>query len=264
MSNCQYGLFSLECGLALTHWSWSLFDLSHTLLSLLILIVLELVLGVDNLVFITITSQRLPEAQQSLARRLGLTVAVVSRLVLLAFAFWLVKLIQPIFHIGDHGVSIRDLILFFGGVFLIYTAVKELWVDVRGDHLSVAVGGASRSFLGVIIKIMLFDILFSLDSVITAVGVANEYWVMALAIIIAVIGMIILSDKLAYLIKHFWRIRLLALCFLVLVGLMLIFHGLEIEFAKSYIYVALFFSIFVEVINSLYEKVRARRQKDTV
>jgi predicted tellurium resistance membrane protein TerC len=228
----------------------------HIFVTFLLLTALEIVLGIDNLVFITIVSNKLPEKQQPTARRLGLGLAVITRLVLLAFAFWLVGLTEPLFHLDRFGVSARDLLLFVGGGFLIYTAAKELWESIiPTDALSIAPG---KRFTTVIVKIMLFDMLFSLDSVITAVGVAKEYWVMAAAIIVAVILMIIASDFLSHLIKTYWRIRLLALCFLVLIGIVLMLQSLHLEVAKSYLFVALTFSIFTEIISRLYERAQVK------
>lgn len=229
-------------------------------LTLLLLIVLELVLGVDNIVVITLISQRLPLKRQALARRVGLGFAIITRLILLAFAFALIKLVQPIFHLGDHPVSIRDLLLFFGGLFLLFTAIKELAHDIRGKKAEPVVS-AARTFWVAIFKIIAFDILFSLDSVITAVGVAKDYWVMAVAIIVAVLMMILASDILAYLIKTFWRIRLLALCFLGLVSFLLLSESVHLGFDRTYLYVALLFSIFVEAVNSLHEKFNSKRSR---
>lgn len=232
---------------------------AQTWVTLVILTLLEIVLGIDNLVFITIASSRLPLKRQPYARKLGLSLAVITRLLLLAFAFWLIKLVHPLFYVGDFGVSARDLLLIIGGLFLIYTAIKELVHDIRREKESKMVQ-APTSFFKVICIIMVFDILFSLDSVITAVGVANEYWIMATAIIIAIIFMIFSSDFVAHLIRTYWRIRLLALCFLILVGIILLLHGLHFDVPKAYLFAALFFSIFVEIINSLYEKFKGKNK----
>jgi len=232
----------------------------HIIGVFLLLVLLEIVLGVDNLIFITIVSNRLPENQQSIARRLGLGLAVISRLVLLAFAFWLIHLTEPLFHILTTGISARDLLLIIGGGFLIVTACKELLTDIFQKGSAKPLVHPGKTFLTVVIKIILFDILFSLDSVITAVGVASQYWVMALAIIVAVILMVVASDYLSRLIKIYWRIRMLALCFLILVGIMLLLHGCHIDVPRAYLYTALIFSIFVETINHLYEKFKEKKQ----
>lgn len=227
-------------------------------LTLLILTGLEIVLGVDNLVFLSLVSSRLPEGQRAYARRLGILFAMVTRLILLALAFWLVYLTKPVFHLGSHPVSIRDLFLFFGGLFLIWKAVDELrqtFHKASGHSFN----HASSRFYIVVIQIALLDMVFSLDSVMTAVGVTQHYWVMATAIIITMLMMLFASGYISRFILAFPRIRLLALCFISLIGLVLLVEGCGVHVPKSSIFIALIFAAFVETIHIFYDKVRQRK-----
>lgn len=225
----------------------------QTWLSLMVLSLLEIILGIDNLLFLTIVSGRLPLEQQAAARRIGLMLAMIMRLLLLAFAFLLISMTRPLFSIFDWHVSIRDLFLIFGGGFLLWKSI----VEMRRDCLSVVdlpTTTMTSSFIAVVSQIVLLDMVFSIDSVLTAVGIAKHYWVMATAIVIAVLFMLVASNYLSKVLQRYPRIRQLALCFLILIALILMVEGLGIHVAKSYIFVAFTFALFVEVIHIIYDK----------
>lgn len=220
------------------------------LISLLALVTLEIILGIDNLVFISILSSRLPQAQQKMARRVGLLLALITRLLLLASAVWLIHLTQPLFTVFNHGVSCRDLFLFFGGLFLLTKGTFEIHKEI--DSASRApLKVRYAAFVTVIVQIALFDILFSLDSILTAVGMTPHFVIMALAIIIAVIVMIIASEHIHYFIQQYPTIKMLALSFLLLIGTVLIADALSFHIPRGYIYFALFFSLLVETLNNI-------------
>ncbi|ACF13683.1 Integral membrane protein TerC [Chloroherpeton thalassium ATCC 35110] len=216
--------------------------------SLLTLTALEIVLGIDNLLFISLLTGKLPVSQQANARRTGLLLAVISRLALLASIAWLVGLSEPLFSVANHGVSLRDLILFGGGLFLLAKGTTEIHSTVEGTEESSKETKAT-SFWGVILQIMLLDVIFSLDSVITAVGMAKHLPVMAAAIVIAVIIMLFASSPLSHFIEEHVSVKVLALSFLILVGLTLIADGMGFHIPKGYLYFAIAFSVFVEILN---------------
>jgi predicted tellurium resistance membrane protein TerC len=225
--------------------------------SLLTLTALEIVLGVDNLVFIAILAARLPEERQARARQVGLGLALISRLALLASIAWIIGLTRPVLEILGHGVSWRDIILIAGGFFLLYKGTREIHHRLEGDASVEEVGPARASFTGIVLQIMVLDIVFSLDSVITAVGMANEFWVMATAIIIAVAIMLAASGPISGFIERHPTVKMLALSFLLLIGMTLVADGVGFHVPKGYIYAAIGFSISVEVLNQL----AARRRK---
>lgn len=208
-------------------------------LDLLILTILEIVLGIDNIVFIVLVSNRLPEVRrQVLARRIGLLLAMLMRLILLGVIFWLAHLTAPLFSIGSLDFSIRDLVEIIGGGFLVYKAIHELMEHSRAQN-DTSSSAKVALFWVVIIQIMIFDLIFSLDSVITAVAIAEYYTIMATAIIIAVIVMIVASEPVNYFIKKYVRVKLLALLLILLVGVMLMLHGFSIAFSEGYLYLAM-------------------------
>jgi predicted tellurium resistance membrane protein TerC len=229
-------------------------------LTLIVLTSLEIVLGVDNLVFLSLASSRLPTEQRANARRLGIMFAMVTRLILLALAFWLVYLTAPVFHVGTHPVSIRDIFLFFGGLFLIWKSIDEIRHSFRKAS-GKTFNHASKRFHTVVMQIALLDMVFSLDSVMTAVGVTRHYWVMATAIVIAMFVMLFSSGYMSRLILRFPRVRLLALCFLSLIGLVLLVEGCGVHVPKTSIFIALIFAVFVEAIHAFYERIK-KRNKD--
>jgi predicted tellurium resistance membrane protein TerC len=225
---------------------------------LLTLIALEIVLGIDNLVFISILSGRLPQEQQSKARKVGLAMALGTRLLLLATLAWIVTLTQPFLKIGGLHLSWRDLILLGGGLFLLYKGTHEIHNEVEGAEEEAGPERAGATFLGVVAQIAVIDIVFSLDSVITAVGMADDLWVMVVAVITAMMAMLVAADPLAKFVARHPTIKMLALSFLLLIGLMLVAEGLHFHIPKGYIYFALVFSVMVESLN---QWVRRRRRR---
>lgn len=209
---------------------------------------LEIVLGVDNIIFISILSGKLPPAQQPRARRLGLLGAMVTRVLLLFSLAWIIRLTEPWFSIMGHDISGRDLILILGGLFLLAKSTHEIHDKLEGED-----GHASRpvhaSFTTVIVQIMLLDIVFSLDSVITAVGMVDELWVMITAVVIAVAIMVVSAEPISAFVHRHPTVKMLALSFLLLIGLSLIAEGFDHHIPKGYIYFAMGFSVFVEAIN---------------
>ena len=225
--------------------------------SFLTLSVLEIVLGVDNLVFVALLAGRLPERQQARARRLGLALALLTRLALLGSIAWLVHLTEPVVALFGHGFSWRDIVLVAGGGFLLYKGTREIHLRVEGENEDP---GARLvvSFAGTVVQIMLFDIVFSLDSVITAVGIADELWVMVAAIIVAMALMLAASGPLASFIDRNASVKMLALSFLLLIGMMLVADGFGVHVPRGYVYAAMGFSGVVEALNLLAARRRRR------
>jgi predicted tellurium resistance membrane protein TerC len=219
--------------------------------SLLTLTALEIVLGIDNLVFIAILAGRLPAAQQHRARRVGLMLALGMRLALLGSIAWIIGLTQPLFAVFGHPVSLRDIVLGTGGLFLIYKGTIEIHRRFEGAGRGETATAESAGFLSVVVQIMLLDIVFSLDSVITAVGMANSFWIMAAAIVIAVALMLVASHPLAGFVERHPTIKMLALSFLLLIGMTLIADSAGFDVPKGYIYAAIGFSVAVEALNQL-------------
>ena len=222
--------------------------------SLLALVILEIVLGIDNLVFLAILTERLPQASRRRARHFGLTFAWMTRLLLLASAVWLVRLKTPLFHCFSLSFSIRDLFLLFGGLFLIAKATQEIHHEVEADLDEADLVGFKKpaaSFYGVVLQVGLMDIIFSLDSVLTAVGLTPYFWVMATAITIAIIIMLWASAPVSVFIEKHPTIKMLALSFLILIGVLLVADGFAFYIPRGYIYFAMGFSLGVEALNAL-------------
>lgn len=218
--------------------------------SLITLVILEAILGIDNLVFISILSSRLPADRQKSARRLGLSLAWITRLILLASVFWIISLTKPFFEIFGKGISWRDLFLILGGIFLLGKATHEIHNEIESISKPIHL----RKFSGfwvVISQIAVFDIIFSLDSILTAVGLTQQFWIMALAITIAILMMILASEPLTRFIQRHPTIKMLALSFLLLIGIMLVADGLDYHIPRGYLYFAVSFSLLVEWLNSL-------------
>lgn len=232
--------------------------LIHLIFSLLTLSILEIVLGIDNLIFIAILSNRLPRAKQKLARRLGLLFALATRLLLLGSVLWLVGLTKPLFTLLGQGFSGRDLFLIFGGLFLLFKGTHEIHNEFE-ESSEVSIKRAAASFVGIVIQIALMDIIFSLDSILTAIGMTQNFWIMAAAIIIAVIAMIIASEPLSEFINTHPSIKMLALSFLLLIGMVLIADGMGYAIPKGYIYFAISFSVFIEALNNFLAKKKQKR-----
>jgi predicted tellurium resistance membrane protein TerC len=223
-------------------------------IALLTLTFLEIVLGVDNIIFISILSGKLPEEQQPRARRLGLLGAMVTRVLLLFSLAWIIRLTQPWFEVLGQEISGRDLILILGGLFLLGKSTYEIHDKLEGEegHASARV---AASFASVIMQIMLLDIVFSLDSVITAVGMVDELWVMITAVVIAVAIMMMSAEPISAFVHKHPTVKMLALSFLLLIGLSLLLEGFDHHIPKGYIYFAMGFSVFVEMINLRIRKV---------
>jgi predicted tellurium resistance membrane protein TerC len=228
--------------------------------SLVTLTALEIVLGIDNLVFLAILAARLPPHQQNRARQVGLAVALVSRLALLASIAWIMGLTRPVFDLFGHSVSWRDIVLIGGGLFLLYKGTREIHHRFEADEPDESARAQQSSFAGVIAQIGLLDIVFSLDSVITAVGMANAFSVMAVAIIIAVLIMLIASKPLTAFVEQYPTVKMLALSFLLLIGMTLVADGAGFHVPKGYVYAAIGFSVGVEVLNQLVAKRRRSRR----
>lgn len=217
-------------------------------LSLITLTVLEIVLGIDNVVFISILAGKLPANQQAKARSVGLTLALITRLLLLAAIAWMAKLTRDLFFVMGNGISGRDLILITGGLFLLAKSTHEIHEKLEGDE-----GEKSRKIIPkfgyVIFQILILDVVFSLDSVITAIGMARELWVMVVAVVAAVIFMLLFAGAISNFVNRHPTVKMLALSFLILIGVALIADGLDRHIPKGYIYFAMAFSVGVEMLN---------------
>ena len=217
-------------------------------IAFLTLSVLELVLGIDNVIFVSILSGKLPEKDQPKARFIGLSLALLMRIMLLFSLTWVMKLTTPLFSILGQHFSGRDLILLVGGLFLIFKSTHEIHGSLEGSE-----GESSRKvyagFAGVIVQIMLLDIVFSLDSVITAIGMSSNVYVMIAAVIVSIIAMMLFAGKIGAFVQRHPTIKMLALSFLLLIGTTLIAEGLEFHIPKGYVYFAMAFSVFVEMLN---------------
>ncbi|MBK8164876.1 MAG: TerC family protein [bacterium] len=225
--------------------------------ALLTLTSLEIVLGIDNIIFISILSGRLPEAQRARARTLGLAAAMATRILLLASLAWLAHLTAELFHVGHHAITARDIVLIVGGLFLLGKATIEIHHNLEGDEHK---GGAKKaaSFAAVIAQIMVLDVVFSLDSVITAIGMADHLPVMIAAVVIAVLVMMAAAGSISRFVENHPTVKMLALSFLLLVGMSLVADGLGQHISKGYIYFAMGFSVFVEMLNL---RIRARKDR---
>jgi predicted tellurium resistance membrane protein TerC len=218
------------------------------LIALATLTFLEIVLGVDNIIFISILSSKLPANQQQKARRLGLLLAMGTRILLLFSLSWVIRLTAPLFTAIGQEISGRDLILIFGGLFLLGKSTYEIHERLEGEEGHGSAKAVS-SFTSVLIQIALLDIVFSLDSVITAVGMVDEVWVMVTAVIISVLIMMAAAEPISAFVHRHPTVKMLALSFLLLIGLSLVAEGLDHHIPKGYVYFAMGFSVFVEAIN---------------
>jgi predicted tellurium resistance membrane protein TerC len=226
-------------------------------LAFLTLALLEIVLGLDNIIFISILVGRLPAAQQGPARLTGLSLAMLTRIALLFSIVWITRLVRPLFHIGERSVSGRDIILFSGGLFLLGKSVLEIHGTLEGAREVSTRRRVYATFLMTVLQIALLDIVFSLDSVFTAVGLAKDLPIMIAAIVVAILVMMWVSGSLSLFIEHHPTIKVLALAFLILIGVALVGEGLHFEIPKGYLYFAMAFSVCVEMVN-----IRLRRLLD--
>jgi len=218
-------------------------------LALLTLTVLEVVLGVDNIVFLSILAGRLPESQQPRARTIGLAGAMVMRILLLLSITWVMRLTAPLFTVLGNEISGRDLILIVGGLFLLAKSTHEIHNKLEGEEEAAQGRRRAGQFVSVIVQIMLLDIVFSLDSVITAIGMAQEVAVMIIAVILAVIFMMFFAGAIGNFVNRHPTVKMLALAFLLLIGVALLADGFDQHIPKGYIYFAMAFSVFVEMLN---------------
>jgi predicted tellurium resistance membrane protein TerC len=213
------------------------------------LLLLEIVLGVDNVVFISILAGKLPPKDRKRARTIGLSLALITRILLLLSLAWIVKLTAPLFAVLGHAISGRDLILIIGGLFLIGKSTHEMHGHLEGEEGHASSGGSAPGFTSVIVQILLLDIVFSLDSVITAVGMVDQIEVMIAAVVVALIVMLGFAGTISGFVERHPTLKMLALAFLLLIGTTLIAEGLGQHISKGYIYSAMAFSLFVEALN---------------
>jgi predicted tellurium resistance membrane protein TerC len=226
--------------------------------SLITLMALEIVLGIDNLLFISILAGRLPVEQQSKARKVGLALALITRLMLLATLAWIVGLTAPFITFGNFGLSWRDVILIAGGLFLLWKATVEIHAEVEGeDEEKGGPAKAGVTFMAIVTQIAIIDIVFSLDSVITAVGMVDHVEIMIAAVIVAVLMMMFMAGPISNFVDRHPTIKMLALSFLILIGMALIGEGFGFHIPKGYIYFAMAFSVMVEMLNIQVRRKRA-------
>ncbi len=226
-------------------WLWDV----HVWSSLLTLTVLEIVLGIDNIVFLTLLVSKVPPEKRKFARQFGLLAAMGTRILLLMSVAWLARLVAPLFEVMSHPVSGRDLVLFSGGLFLIYKAVTEIHNSLEGGEEIHGPKHMASALPLIIAQIAIIDIIFSLDSVITAVGLADHLWVMVAAIVIAISVMMFAARPIGDFVEEHPTVKMLALSFLVLVGVALVAEGTGHEMPKGYLYFAMAFSFIVEMLN---------------
>ena len=218
-------------------------------ISLLTLTVLEIVLGIDNIIFISILAGKLPAGQQAKARQTGLMLALVTRILLLASLAWMVKLTAPLFTVFGFALSGRDLILLSGGLFLIWKSTREIHEKLEGADEHTGHGKTAPKFTAIIVQILLLDIVFSLDSVITAIGMANQLAVMIAAVVLALGVMLKYAGVISDFVHQHPTLKMLALSFLLMIGAMLVAEGLDQHIPKGYVYFAMAFSLMVEMLN---------------
>ena len=227
----------------------------ESLSALFTLSLMEIVLGIDNIIFIAILTGRLPKNEQPMAQRLGIAMALITRILLLFSLSWLMGLTAPLFELFAHSFSVRDLILVFGGLFLVAKATFEIHHKVEGEideGEMAAKSHGGKKFTMIIAQIMLLDIVFSLDSVITAIGMVKQISIMVIAMIIAMLVMLFSAQFISNFVEKNPTIKILALSFLILIGVVLIVEGMGGHVGKAYIYFAMFFSLSVEMINMRY------------
>jgi predicted tellurium resistance membrane protein TerC len=226
----------------------------ETIIALLTLVMLEVVLGIDNVVFISIVAGKLPEAQQRKARRLGLLLAMVIRLGLLTLISWILKLEGTLFTIGEMDFSGKDLILIAGGLFLIYKSAVEIYHKMEGEEGDVSRNIKATKFGEVLFQILLLDIVFSIDSIITAVGMVKELWIMYTAIVVTVVIMLFAAEPISRFVNKHPAFKMLALSFLLLIGMSLITEGMDLHIPKGYIYFSMSFALLVDVLQMRMKK----------
>jgi predicted tellurium resistance membrane protein TerC len=236
-------------------WNW--ISSPEAWIALFTLTTLEIVLGLDNIIFVAILAERVKAESRAKARQIGLTIAVGVRVVLLFSIVWIMKLTAPLFFLMGHEFSGRDLILIGGGMFLMFKSTREIHVKLEGDEKARTGTAVAATFSSVLIQIILLDIIFSLDSVITAVGVADELVVMVIAVVIAGAFMVVAAGTVSRIVDAHPTVKMLALSFLLLIGMTLVAEGMGQHIEKSYVYFAMGFSVFVEMLNL---RVKAKKE----
>ncbi|HAW19249.1 MAG TPA: hypothetical protein DCX14_03625 [Flavobacteriales bacterium] len=232
-------------------------------IALLTLTFLEIVLGIDNIIFISIVSNRLPEEQQPKARSIGLLLALFVRILMLSGISYIIGFTQPLFEVFEHPVSGRDLILAVGGLFLVAKSITEIHDKVDKDELELSGDSKPISFKNVLMQIVLLDIIFSFDSILTAVGMSGDLIIMVSAVVISIFVMMAFATPISKFINKYPTLQMLALSFLILIGFMLILESVHIEVPKQYIYFAVFFSLLVEFLNIRARKKRVKQRQET-
>ncbi len=236
-------------------WNW--ISSPEAWIALFTLTTLEIVLGLDNIIFVAILAERVKAESRVKARQIGLTIAVGVRVVLLFSIVWIMKLTAPLFFLMGHEFSGRDLILIGGGMFLMFKSTREIHVKLEGDEKARTGTAVAATFSSVLIQIILLDIVFSLDSVITAVGVADELAVMVIAVVIAGAFMVVAAGSVSRIVDAHPTVKMLALSFLLLIGMTLVAEGMGQHIQKGYVYFAMGFSVFVEMLNL---RVKAKKE----
>ncbi|HMP91820.1 MAG TPA: TerC family protein [Phnomibacter sp.] len=224
-------------------------DITSQLVPLLSLIVLEVILGIDNIIFISILADKLPQQQRKKLVYMGLGMAVVMRLALLAVIAWILRLDKPLFALLNQQITGKDLILLAGGLFLLYKATKEIYHKTEAAANPSPVAAAANSFGHLLLQVLLLDLVFSVDSIITAVGMVKELWVMYTAVIVSVSIMLVAANPISSFINKHPSFKILALCFLMMIGVTLVAEGLEFKIPKGYIYFSMAFAFLVDVIQ---------------
>ncbi|MFM6967893.1 MAG: TerC family protein [Microbacteriaceae bacterium] len=229
-------------------------------LALLTLTILEIVLGIDNVIFIAILTGKLPAEQRNTAQLTGLSIALITRLALLVAAAWIMTLDKDLFTIGEWGFSGHDLILLAGGIFLVYKATHEIHEKLEGvEGEDNATGAGAKAFWAIIGQILVLDVVFSIDGVITAVGMTNELWIMIVAVVVSSVVMVFAAKSVSGFVERHPTVKMLALSFLVLIGAALIAEGFGVHMDKAFIYGPMAFSVVVETLNITYKKRQERR-----
>ncbi len=223
--------------------------MTEVLISLLTLIALEVILGIDNIIFISILADKLPENKRNKLRYWGIGLAMLMRLALLAFISWILKLDKSLFSVSIFDFSGKDLILILGGLFLIYKSIKELYHKAETKEIGLNTKSNKSTFKQLLFEVIILDLVFSIDSIITAVGMVKELWVMYTAVIVTVVIMLFASKPISSFITKYPAFKILALCFLILIGVALITEGFNYEIPKGYIYVSILFAFLVDIIQ---------------
>jgi predicted tellurium resistance membrane protein TerC len=224
------------------------------IISLIALTVLEIVLGIDNIIFISILANKAPGGKQQQARRYGLLLGMVVRIIMLMGINWVQRQEADLFHVMNQGISGKDILVIVGGLFLLYQSVHEIHLKMKGHEEEIKERTDAKGWTGILLQMVLINVVFSLDSVITAVGMANEVWVMIVAVIISMLVMLWASEPIANFVNQNPSIKILALSFLVLIGVSLLGEGFGQHINKGYIYFAMAFSFTIELINLRLDK----------